>query len=580
MTTKMNNGSPESTNDFLAGRGILAGTLAFILFSVYIFSVSLVPVRTDNDCWWHVKSGWYITNFGLPEHDVFSYTAADYEWHNHEWITQVIFYQAFAAGEATGLGGWRGVILFKTIVLWACYALVFLLAGRLTKNHWIALLMVALAIAIGRRTFYPRPPVVSNLLLIIQIYLLVGICEGWFRQWWAFVLVPMIALWTNLHGAWMAGGVILAAFAADAVYTHFRDRLPKTTLAAPPTPFPLKLLFILLPLCLIATLLNPYGYRLYELPARVLSNRALVSAIGELQPPNFYYVIDFEMALHFGFFVALLLSRFRPRLFEILIYLFFLHQAIQHVRHMFLFSVMMVPLYARLLGAAVYGAREALSQWKPAERSPILLKAPSILAGVAALYVMQWVIINPREGGRLSQIFNTKAPAASYPQRNLQYLAGDGYIRQRFPAVACDFVELAELEGNMFNQNHYAGYLIWRLSPDKHLVFSDPRFDIFGGDIWADEEAIATGAMRPVLDGKPLWQALLDEYQVQWLFNRTTTVLTVRLHDSDEWVLAADWPDGWQIWIRNTFENAAMMERARRAAPLAAATTDIPAPNG
>lgn len=562
MTTE--DSAPDAS--LAAGTGPLAALAAFIVYTLFALSVALVPIRSDNDCWWHVKTGQYIAQNGLPKFDVFSHTAADHEWHNHEWISQLAFYGAYRAGEATGIGGWVGVVLFTGAMVWLAYGILFFLAARISGNWWIALLIAAMAVAIGRRTFYPRPPVISNVILAGQLFLFVAIGEGWLRRGWAFLLVPVIALWTNLHGAWMAGGVILAAFAADQALCLYKHKIPRTPFAVPAQVLSLRSLMLLLPLCLLATLCNPYGWRLYELPARVLGDAALVQAIGELRPPDLYFVIDFEMALHGAFLLALVATGFRPRLWEVLVWLFFLHQAMQHVRHMLLFSVMMVPLYARLAAHVMETARASLTEWAGSARARVVL-LPNLAALLIGVYFAGWAWINPREGGRIAHVFDAGAPPATYIRRNVQLLQGTGYIRERFPARACDFIELAELEGKMFNENNYAGYLIWRLSPEQHLVFSDPRFDIFGGVIWRTEEAISRG-----IEG---WQALLDEHDVQWLITRSTTGLAMRLNMQEEpqaWVPAALWDD-FEIWIRNTPENEAMIRRARGAAVLAGAHT-------
>ncbi len=552
MTTETGAAAP----DLPSGRAPLAFALAFLVYTLFLFSVSLVPIRSDNDCWWHVKSGQYISTYGLPEHDVFNYMAEDDEWHNHEWLSQVVMWQAWRAGEASGLGGWRGVVLFKTLVLWAAYGVCFLLAARLSRNAWIALLVVVLAVAIGRRTFQPRPPVISNLLLAGQLLLFVAVAEGWIRRRWLAVLPPVIALWTNLHGGWMAAGVVVGAFGADQAVNIVRRRLPRMPLARPVGLLAPQWLVAFLLACLLATLANPYLHKLYELPGRVLSETDLVRSLGELRPPDFFFVIDFEFAVHGAFFLALFSRRLRPRLWEVLIYLFFLHQAIQHVRHLLLFSVMMVPLYTRLLVAVAEAGSASLADWRPRTT-----RLPTLIALILALLTAGWVIVNPREGGRIGWLFDTSQPARTYIQRNLQYLRGDGYIRANFAAEVCDFIEAARLEGRMFNENNYAGYLIWRLAPEEHRVFSDSRFDIFGARIWRLEGAIAGGV-------EPLWRELLDEYEVQWLINRGGTGLEGRLRQGGSgWVEVARWPIlNWQVWIRDVPDNAAVIDRARREA--------------
>ncbi len=570
----------------------LAHALAVLFLFAYALHIAVVPIRSDNDCWWHVKTGQYIVQNGLPEHDVFSHTAQDHEWHNHEWLAQAGYYLAWRAGEASGLGGWRGAILFNGVLIALTVGLVYLLAYRISGRVWIALLVAVLCIAIGRRMFYVRPPVVSNLLLAGQLLLLVGVTEGWLRRAWLWALPPVIALWTNLHGGWLAAGVILGFFAADHGFQSVRHRLPAVPLARLPQVVPGRMLALLLPGALVATLVNPYGWRLYELPARVLTDTELVRAIGELASPDFYFVIDFQLAVLGTLALAFLLRGFRVRFWELAIYLFFLHQAIQHVRHLSLFSIMMVPLTARVLGEAVRRAERSLAEWNLPDAGWMIWRraAPSVGVAVMAVYLAGWVSVNPREGGQ----WLSPLTQASYAGRNLQYLEGRAYIRERFPAQVADLAELAELPGNMFNENRYAGYLIWRLSPERNLVFSDSRFDIFGGEFFRLENYVVTAAEFPFRDdeGRVLynnWREVLDEYEVQWIITQGGQRLAqaLRRAGGDDWVLGAAWPElphdplgaGWQVWVRNTEENAEAIRRAHNTARLVNAVPgdEIPA---
>src|SRR5690606_31095869 len=124
----------------------------------------------------------------------------------------------------------------------------------------------------------------------------------------------------------------------------------------------------------------------------------------ELAPPDFYFVVDFKLAV-IGFLVLAVLAMvrgFRPQIFEILIFAFFLHQALNHVRHLSLFSIMMVPLYARVLASAVLGWNADVTKYI---RSGII---------ALALFLASWVIINPREGG----MWTNPLTPRSYPGRN------------------------------------------------------------------------------------------------------------------------------------------------------------------
>jgi hypothetical protein len=190
----------------------------------------------------------------------------------------------------------------------------------------------------------------------------------------------------------------------------------------------------------VASCINPFGWKLYELPARVLSDTALVRSIGELHSPDFFFVMHFEGMIVFVTILGLITRTFRPRVGELLIYLFFLHQGLQHVRHLTLFGIAMVPMVSRLAIAALESAREAAPRLSGLMRGAL---------PVAALGCAVVLLMNPREG-------------MSYPARNAQFLSGTGYVREAYPSDACDLIELAGLEGRPFNQNWYAGYMMWR----------------------------------------------------------------------------------------------------------------------
>ncbi|MEO8377133.1 MAG: hypothetical protein ABI579_05620, partial [Candidatus Sumerlaeota bacterium] len=459
--------------------------------------------------------------------------------------------------------GWRAVIVMIAVLLWITYSIAFFLAAKISRSFWIALLIAVMGVAIGRRMFYPRPPVVSNLMMMAEIALLVAINERWVRRAWAFVLIPFIALWTNLHGGWMAGGLILGAWMVGEVVRRFSIQKKNHDTSPPHDFFPLTWMFVLGISCLLATFANPFGIELYKLPARVMSDPMLVAEIVELAPPNYFYVVDFALFALLIFIVGVgTIRRLKPPLWEILIWSFFLYQAVSHVRHLLLFSVAMVPLSTRIICALV----ELLADAVPiAQHRAAVIAQRLILAGVA-LYAAAWVVINPREGGQWLHPFTTR----SYPGRNVQFADGDGYMHDAFPVLVCDFIGKADLKGDMFNENFYAGYLIWRLSPEKHRVFSDPRFDIFGSRFLLQEKIIAAGGAAK-MDGKLVtWDALLDSYKIQWAITRTDTGLHDAFMASPDWVMAAMWlPElgGWEIWIRKTPGNQAMITRAKNAAP-------------
>jgi len=99
--------------------GLLA--LSTILLTTAVLSShSLI----DLDIWLHCKSGQNIlSNLSVTDVNSYSFTSPDYQWHNHEWLFQVIVSLFHTAGGILGLNLLRlalclaiAFLLFKPII--------------------------------------------------------------------------------------------------------------------------------------------------------------------------------------------------------------------------------------------------------------------------------------------------------------------------------------------------------------------------------------------------------------------------------------------------------------------------------
>ena len=79
----------------------------------------------DNDFWWHLRTGQFIFDSGIPRHDPFSWTAAGKPWVMHEWLSEAIIY---AVQSTVGYVG--NMVLFIGASL-ASIAMSYALARRL-----------------------------------------------------------------------------------------------------------------------------------------------------------------------------------------------------------------------------------------------------------------------------------------------------------------------------------------------------------------------------------------------------------------------------------------------------------------
>ena len=128
--TDVANETAPAKGDVLPARrpSILLHLFAWGILALVVFCLGFFPLRSSTDEWWHLKTGKWIVEHGyrLPEKDIFSYTSADYDWENHEWLSQVFMYHIYKLGEALSFQGWKAVIFAKSILLVLCW----LLLGR------------------------------------------------------------------------------------------------------------------------------------------------------------------------------------------------------------------------------------------------------------------------------------------------------------------------------------------------------------------------------------------------------------------------------------------------------------------
>lgn len=515
----------------------------FLCLIGVVFSFGFTPIRSSNDVWWQLKSGKYIIEHrGLPRYDVFTFTGENIEWHNHEWLAQVIMYGAYALGDASGFGGLRSVITLKTLILIATFLLLCHFIYVRSQSWLLAVLFALIAAAVSKRTIYPRPPVFSYLLFTGYLYVVWGYWSGRLSWKWLIALPLLMVLWVNLHGFFVLGIGLLGAYLVAGVLQNLYTRnILKQPIDAQQI-HRTRTLGLLLGLCIIASLINPYGYKLYALGWRFMGNKNLVRIIPELQSPNFFYTWGYEFMIAFLLIGFAVIRRKIPSLAELILLAVFFHLSIQHVRYLPLFALVAAPLCGWL-------ARELLLDL------PSQFSRPLHYALIGAVFIFSvYSVAHHREG-------------ESYLERNLQLAGGMEFRQENYPVKVCDFIIANDFSGNMYNQINDAGYMIWRLSPEHHKVFTDSRYDVFGDRFVRDEQIIQLG-----IDRNPPghnWDDLLGKYAINFIVVSRDAPLNERLKDRPNWRLVYWWIParaasslaGYNIYVRNTPENQALITR-------------------
>lgn len=228
----------------------LHGYTLLILLLIVLAGCLVIAAPSDVDYWWHLKAGEWIAANGIPQTDPFSHTAQGRPWLDHEWLQQWLIQ---GLNRLLGLQlGYGGPMLLCGLVQAATALLVWRLLREHGAGRRLSLILLLAFLMLAAPTWGVRPQILASLLLaVLSLVLSRWRCSGsgaTRRLWW---LPLLIGLWANLHGSFMLGLAVIGAYGVGMAIDNLLQR--------PSDPLPLRPLLRIFALCLLATLVNPYG---------------------------------------------------------------------------------------------------------------------------------------------------------------------------------------------------------------------------------------------------------------------------------------------------------------------------------
>lgn len=453
-------------------------------FVAFFLSFLMLRDITDPDYFWHLRTGQYLLEHGvLPAGDIFSYTYAGQPWVLHEWLFEVMLAGIHA------LIGEFGVKIMTTLLGTAVLVIAYATAKRILGKPYPAFFLTLAFFVPVALSISPRPQMLTFLFFALFLRILAGFkyC-GENRSLWA--LPPLMALWVNFHGGYVAGLALLALFAAcewlvflaspgrDAAQRRRLQWLNLAALAA-----------------LLASLANPYflGHWLY--PFQVMGMEASRHYISEWLRPAFQALgYQVYLGLVFTFLVTAIYRKTRADITELAVPLFFVAAGFFTVRHIPLAVIAMIPF------AAAHFSQQPLAQMIP---------APWRLAGTT--WYARWVGQGRDLGGK-EYLLNWFLLAVVMSGLLLYYPIYHAKDAERINAVvpvkATEFIVQAGIKGRMFNTYHYGGYLIYRLYPAQK-VFIDGRADVYGDAFMKEYIRIISGLID--------WEKQFNNHRIDYV---------------------------------------------------------------
>jgi hypothetical protein len=182
-----------------------------LIFALLIAAVlgSSTTVFNDGDVSWHIATGqWILAHRALPHTDPFSFTWAGKPWVPIEWLAEVVMAGAY------GLAKYSGIAALVTAALMALHALVFFNATRFVRP-WVAVGTVIAMDLVLIPMMLARPHVLAWPLIALWTWLMLRAREQDRAPPLAAALLMMV--WANLHGSFVMGLAIAAAFGLEAL---------------------------------------------------------------------------------------------------------------------------------------------------------------------------------------------------------------------------------------------------------------------------------------------------------------------------------------------------------------------------
>jgi tetratricopeptide (TPR) repeat protein len=510
-----------------------------VVVALCAFAMALKPVRSP-DVWHHVKSGWFVVeNRGPATVDVFSCTAQGKPWIQYEWLAQLSIYGIYRAGGATGL------VLFQAAAA-ALLALLLMAAIRVQSRAGLpagaggsAALATALALCAVSPRFFSRPETFTWILFAGWLIAVEKIRSGR-GAYFALPAILMI-LWVNLHGAWPAGlawlGLICAGETALRLFGA-ASRLPKPAVLR---------LWAALGLAAAATLVNPYGFHIWEVPLKLTNSAEMSAVIAEWQRPDWAHWLDIRHVGAWVFLLAILAAPRRVRLTDALVVLAFGALALSARRHMALAMIAVAPIAAGQFSALW----EKWEKWEVWEAWEVWVRRKKSALSSSFPFLPFFSFLQPAAVALACVALAVAALGGPNLNR-----AGLGVDHRMFPEGAARFLSMHQLDGNLFNTYDYGNYLLFARYP-QNRVFIDGRVDVYG----AEGLRLYT-AVRHAEAG---WQKILDEHSIEICVLATEKSSEFRLlsalHRSPDWALVY-WDDLSAIYVKRAPDRQAFLSRA------------------
>ena len=505
-----------------------------LIFLVTFWAVLAGPLSTrplaDADIGWHIRTGEQIlATHSVPRKDTFSSTEQGQPWFAWEWLFDTVL------GIVHRGMGLNGVVWLAALVIATTFGLLFLALLRGGTGLPVALLLWVLALGGASIHLFARPHIVTWLMTLLWFVGLEHWHNGRVPLWLRWFFPLSTVLWVNLHGGWVFGMTLFAVYAMASLLESLNERNALARILLRKRGWAMLRMF---GVSALATLLNPYSWRLHTHIYRYLSDSYLMNRISEFRSPDFHgtgqrcYMLILVLVL-----IAFAVGRSKVWLGHWIIVPLVAYSGVYAARGLPVASMILVLVAGPRLWSGVLNLATRPSAW-------------AVLRGFAASAARFDARARAQELGQRGHAWAAIGVVAALiiclagGRMGAAQLVHAEFDRKHLPVEEAEYLHSEASTGPVFGPDQWGGYFIYRLYPQR-LVVIDDRHDLYGSNRFREYDQL--------MQGGPGWKDVLDRWQLQ----------TVALQsDSTLANLMRLLPQEWQVVHEGPV--AVVMERKQR----------------
>jgi hypothetical protein len=253
-----------------------------------------------SDSYMTLYAGRWIALHGIPHHEVFTIAAGGRSWIDQQWLAELIDYETWR------IGGYAGIALLSVGMIALSYAVLAALMLRRGASVVVTVCCCAIAILVALPGMFIRSQIFALVLFALLLVLCLSDAEHDRPLRRLILLLPLLALWANIHGSVLIGASLGMAYLLFRALMAARKGLGRSAVGC-------SVLALAVGLMPLAT---PYGLQIVHYYKAVLGNSAIAASVSEWRPPAFpdpsFFLFVVPLALVLASLTSQLIKRRRP----------------------------------------------------------------------------------------------------------------------------------------------------------------------------------------------------------------------------------------------------------------------------